>query len=92
MLKLMQGQKLRGPKYKFGIEIPRNAKHAIELNKQNGNTFWQDAMKLEVDLLKNFQTFKILAKGVRDFPNKKNYTYVPLHMVFDVKFDLRHRV
>ena len=69
-----------------------NAKHALELDKQNGNTYWQDAMKLEVDLLKDFKAFKILEKGVRDFPNKKNYTFVPLNMVFDVRFDLRRHV
>ena len=29
MYKLMQGQKVQGPKYKFGIQVPRTKKEAI---------------------------------------------------------------
>ena len=95
MLKLMKGQtnkKRGGAKYKFGIEVPRNARHARELDKANGNTLWQDAEAEEMMQLKSFKTFKILGKGIKSFPNKENYTYVPLHMVYDVKFDLRRKV
>ena len=31
------------PKYMFGFEIPRNNKHALELDENNGNTKWKDA-------------------------------------------------
>ena len=92
MLKLMKNQAKRGPKFKFGIELPRNRKHARELDAMNGNTMWQDAEQEEIDQLMHFKTFKILGKGVRDFPNKEKYTFVPLHMVYDVKFDLRRKV
>ena len=36
MLKLMKNQAKRGPKIKFGIELPRNRKHARELDAMNG--------------------------------------------------------
>ena len=32
-------------KYKFGVRIPRNYKEAVELDRANGNTLWQDATK-----------------------------------------------
>ena len=46
------------PKYKFGVEVPRNVKHALEIDKANGNTTWMDAMMLEINQLNNYETFK----------------------------------
>ena len=41
LLRLANQAKLQSfhssPRYKFGIEIPRNWNHAIEINKTNGN-------------------------------------------------------
>ena len=33
-----------GTRYKFGIEVPRNVRHALQLDATNGDTFWQDAI------------------------------------------------
>ena len=55
MLKLMKGQRKQSTKYKFGIQIPRNVKQALEFDKANNNHLWEEAMKLEVDLLKEFE-------------------------------------
>ena len=30
-----------GQKYQFGVEVPRSVKHALELDKQNGNDLWK---------------------------------------------------
>ena len=35
-------------RYKYGVEIPRNVKHALELDRNNGNTFWRDAIAKEM--------------------------------------------
>jgi hypothetical protein len=91
MLKLLKGQANAGPKYKFGIQVPRNVKEAIRLDKENGNTLWQDAMQAEIKQLLDFKTFQILPKGETTFPDMAKYQYVPLHFVFDVKFDLRRK-
>ena len=32
----------------FGVEVPRNSKHARELDERNGNTRWQDAEGVEI--------------------------------------------
>ena len=50
LFRLINQVKLRNfrnkPKFKYGYEIPKNFKHAVEIDKRNGNTLWQDATKL----------------------------------------------
>ena len=62
--------------------------HALKLDRLNRNTKWQDALQLKIDQLLKFETFLIYKKGQIDL---ENYTYVPLLMVFDVKFDGQHK-
>ena len=61
IMRLVKQAKLRSyrlrPKYKFGYEVPRNFRHAKELDKRNGNTWWQDANKLEHYKLDKYETF-----------------------------------
>jgi hypothetical protein len=90
-VKLLAGQGKAGPKYKFGVQVPRNVKEAVSIDKTNGNTLWQDAMQAEIQQLLDFGTFTILPKGETKFKNMEAYTYVPMHFVFDVKFDLRRK-
>jgi hypothetical protein len=40
-----------GIKYKFGIQVPKGIKNAIELDKKNGNKLWQESIKTELKLL-----------------------------------------
>ena len=54
----------------------------------NGNTLlWAEAIQKELRQLEDFETFEV-AKP--DF-DPGGYTYVPLHMCFDVKFDGRRK-
>ena len=73
-------------KYKFGVEVPRSPKHALQIDQENKNTGWKDAMSLELNQLKDYQTFKEIPDGQ---PIPKGYKRVPYHLVFDVKFDGR---
>ena len=82
--KIQPGQK----KIKFGIEVPLGIKHAMKLDMLNGNTLWLDAIKTELAQLNEFCTFKALAPGEKA---PKGYQRIPYHIVFDVKFDLRHK-
>jgi hypothetical protein len=77
-----------GIKYKFGIQVPKGIKNAIDLDKKNGNHLWQEAIKTELKQLPNYQTFIVLDSG-EDIPT--GYQKIPYHMVFDVKYDLRHK-
>ena len=54
---------LKGPRFRFGIQVPRNIKEAMELDKINGNTAWQDALEKEIGQLFDYNTFKVLKKG-----------------------------
>jgi hypothetical protein len=47
--------------HKFGIEIPMTIKEALELDRQNGNTFWADAIAKEMTEVQ--KAFNILPDG-----------------------------
>jgi hypothetical protein len=71
-----------GIKYKFGIQVPKGIKNAINLDKKNGNNLWEEAIKTELKQLTNYETFIVLDSG-EDIP--KGYQKIPYHVVFDVK-------
>ena len=77
-----------GIKYKFGIQVPKGIKNAINLDKKNGNNLWEKAIKTELKQLTDYETFIVLDLG-EDIP--KGYQKIPYHIVFDVKYDLRHK-
>jgi hypothetical protein len=39
------------PVFKYGIQVRQNVRQATEPDKQNGDTFWQDAIKIEISSL-----------------------------------------
>ena len=49
---------------------------------------WQDATKKEMQQIIDFKTFEPKGRGAK-VPS--GYTYVPVHLCFDVKFDLRRK-
>jgi hypothetical protein len=66
-----------GIKYKFGIQVPRvskGTKNAIDLDKKNGNQFWQEAIKTELKQLTDYQIFMVLDSG-EDIPT--GYQKIP---------------
>ena len=77
----------RNPRYlkrthKFGIELPKTVKEALELDKKNGNIFWAEAIAKEMrDVC---VTFKILLDG-QSVPI--GYQKIPCHMIFDIKME-----
>jgi hypothetical protein len=77
-----------GIKYKFGIQVQKGIKNAIDLDKKNGNQLWQEAFKTELKQLTDYQTFIVLDSG-EDIPT--GYQKIPYYMVFGVKYDLRNK-
>ena len=68
--------------HKFGVQVPKSAKHALELDKQNGNTFWEDSIAKE---MKNVRVaFQILDEN-EEVPI--GYKFIRCHMIFDVKME-----
>jgi hypothetical protein len=49
-----------GIKYKFGIQVPKGIKNAIDIDKKNGNQLWQKASRTELKQLTDYQTFIVL--------------------------------
>ena len=78
------------PKYQFGFEVPRDYEHAKRLDKQNGNTKWQDCTKLELDQLNEYSTFEDLGHA-RTTCIPAGYKKIRVHLVYAVKHDGRHK-
>ena len=78
----------RTPVYQFGFKVPRTPQEAIAIDKENGNTRWQDAMALEMSQLQEYQTFTDLGKNTKP---PDGYRKIRVHFVFAVKHDGRHK-
>jgi hypothetical protein len=76
----------RGPKFKFGIQVPRNSCHGMELDIMNGMNAWKEVTGIELGQINEYKTFCVLEAN--DFL-PESYKKIPYHMVFDVKFNLR---
>ena len=51
-----------GPKFKFGVWVPLGVNQALELDRKNDNTKWQEAIKTELGQLEEFRVFRLLAE------------------------------
>ena len=76
------------PKYMYGYEIPRNYQDALRLDRLNGNTKWQDATKIEMEQLMDYNVF--IDKGI-GAAIPKDYQRIRVHLVFACKHDGRHK-
>jgi len=81
-------KKKNATKHVFGVRIPRNYQEALAFDKANGNTFWEDATKKEMDQINAYNTFKDVGKGVR-VPS--GYQKVYVHLMCVNKFDMRRK-
>lgn len=72
----------------LGIEIPRNTKEAMLLDRKNKDSHWKLAIKKEIDSIQEHGTFLFLLPGA-DLP--EGYQEAPLRMIFDVKPDMRRK-
>ena len=71
---------------KFGIKIPRSVREALQLDKQNNSTNWQDAIEREMKNVKI--AFKFLDKSDRP---PTGFKQIRCHLIFDVKMDLTRK-
>ena len=67
--------------HKFGVRIPKSVQEAKELDHQNGNSLWWEAICKE---MKNVRpAFEVWEKDISQIP--PGYQQIKCHMVFDVK-------
>ena len=76
----------RKGKMKFGIDIPGAIKDAARLNEANGNTLWQDAIKLE---MKNSRVAFKLCEKEDKYP--VGQTKITCHLIFDLELDIKQK-
>ncbi len=87
----------RSKVYQFGYLIPRDYKHALELDELNGNSRWYDATKLEMDQIHEYHVFKDHGKAHIDNKTRKvlnapkDHQKIRVHLIFAVKHDGRHK-
>ena len=72
--------------HKYGIKIPTSVREAYQLDKENGNTYWADAIDLEMK--ENRVAFDILDDDRRVEPGR---IYLECYMIFEVKMDFRRK-
>jgi hypothetical protein len=48
--------------FKFGVQVPRNWKEAMELDAKNNLTLWHDAIEKEMDQVAEYGTFRDLVR------------------------------
>ena len=83
--------------YQFGYLIPRDYKHALELDKLNGNSRWYDATKKELDQINKYKVFinhgraKYDPKSKRVINAPQGYQKIKVHLVFVCKHDGCHK-
>jgi hypothetical protein len=66
--------------------LPKSVAEALQLDKENGNQLWYDAIQKE---LKNVQiAFKFLEEGEAA---PIGYKKIPCHIIFDVKMDFTRK-
>ena len=68
--------------HKFGIEIPKTYEDCVRIDRENGNTLWQDAIRKEMSKVR--VAFEVLEDG-RDPP--PTFQEMKCHLVFDVKME-----
>jgi hypothetical protein len=77
-----------GPSFKYGVEVPQSVRQALEFDKANGNTAWQDSIEAEMSQLVRLKCFDFEAP---DFEPAPDYQKTRLRLIFGVKQDLRRK-
>jgi hypothetical protein len=78
----------RAPKFKYGYEVPTDWEDAKRLDNAANNNLWKEAVKLELQQIDEYDTFRDLGKDGKPPPTFKR---IGVHLVFDVKHDGRHK-
>ena len=81
-------------RYQHGFQVPKNYNDAMRLDKENGNTHWQDAMDLELTQIHEYKVFKDTGKA--KFHNGKlvtpdGFQKIRVHFIYAVKHDGRFK-
>jgi len=73
---------------KYGLRIPKTIAEALAIDKENGNTLWEDSVKLE---MKNSRVAFETYDGDPSDLAKQGYQQITAHMIFDIKLSENFR-
>ena len=77
---------------KMGIRVPKTIEQAYALDKQNGKTFWQEAIKKEMEhVLPAFKDANCTLEDIKKHAALVGYQKIRCHLVFDVKMDFTRK-
>jgi hypothetical protein len=68
--------------HKYGIRVPKSVREAYEIDRENGDSRWTDAIQKEMS---NVRIACRILDNEQVIP--PGYQYMDCHIVFDVKFD-----
>jgi hypothetical protein len=81
--------------HKFGIRIPKTVAEALQLDKENGNTYWADAITKEMS---KAEVAYVPIEGVTPKEVRSNrvdqlpgFQEIKCHIIFDVKMDFMRK-
>ena len=75
---------------KYGIRVPRKTKEAAQLDTENGNLLWTNAILKDLEALMSMKVFMELLSSLYK-AGAKGFQFAPLRIIFDVKVDLRRK-
>ena len=78
--------RVRKTTHKYGIELPHDIEHAMELDRKNGNSLWREALAKEMTNVGI--AFEVLPSGAKA-PN--GWKLVTGHLIWDVKMDFTRK-
>ena len=77
---------------KLGIKVPKTIEQAYALDRENGNTLWQDAIAKEMrHVLPAFQDAQCTLEEIKARLKLVGYQKIRCHLVFDVKMDFTRK-
>ena len=66
--------------HKYGFRIPKSVNEALEIDKEEGNTYWKEA--IEMGMKKIREAFELYEGDVNDLTG---YQEITTHFIFDIK-------
>jgi hypothetical protein len=77
-IEVLASKQAKGPVFQLGVQVPCNVKESYDLDKQNGNTNWQDAIHEEIDSPLAYSNFNDEGhiKFLPGYKEQFNMTYV----------------
>ena len=78
--------RLKKKTHKYGVLVPNTVKEAYMLDKEAGNTLWQNSINKEMK--NNLVAFQVLKNDQAILPG---HAFLKCHMIFDVNMDFTRK-